>query len=140
MAVARNFETAEVSRRRVLLAEDDPELRRLIASVLRSDGYEVVEAADGLALLAHIEHALTARRERSDTFLVLADIQMPGLSGLDVLAILRCARCATPVVLMTGFGDDETHGEARELGAAALFDKPVDLDRLRNIVLETMPP
>jgi CheY-like chemotaxis protein len=140
MAVAHKVETPSVERRRVLLAEDDYELRRLIASVLRRDGYEVVEAADGLELLAQIEDMLTARRERSDGFLVLADVQMPGLSGLDVLAILRCACCATPVVLMTAFGDEETHGEAHELGAAALFNKPIDLDVLRSVVVETMPP
>jgi DNA-binding response OmpR family regulator len=122
---------------RVLLAEDDEELRRLLASVLVREGYEVVEAADGTELLARIEEAMRTTHERG-TLLVLADIQMPGLSGLDVAAILRCASSTLPVVLMTAFGDDETRMEARELGVAALLDKPVDLDALRSTVRETL--
>jgi len=132
---------AEVERHRlVLLAEDDPAFRRLIASVLADDGYEVLEAEDGVALLANIESTLTLRRERAESFLVVADVRMPGLSGLDVLAILRCANRATPVILITAFGDEATHAEGRELGAAAVFDKPFSLDALRAMVLETMPP
>lgn len=126
--------------RLVLLAEDDQAFRRLVASVLEADGYEVVEAADGVALLAGIETALTIRRERAESFLIVADVRMPGLSGLDVLAILRCANRATPVILITAFGDEATHAEGRELGAAAVFDKPFDLDELRATVLETIPP
>ncbi len=124
----------------VLLAEDDATLRPLIASVLRADGYEVVEAGDGLELLAHIETMLTDGCERGARFLVVADIEMPGLSGLDVLAILRCAYRTTPVILLTAFGDDEIHAEARELGALALLDKPVSLDALRVAVQEALPP
>jgi CheY-like chemotaxis protein len=127
-------------RRLVLLAEDDAAFRRLIASVLAGEGYEVVEAADGLALLAHIESILTVRRERADSFLVVADIRMPGLTGLDVLAILRCANRTTPVILITAFGDEATHAEGRELGAAAVLDKPFNVQELRAAVVETMPP
>jgi len=124
---------------RVLVAEDDATLRGVIAAVLRGDGYEVVEAADGLALLDLIETALTKRRERSEAFLVIADINMPGLTGLDVLAILRCAFAITPVILITAFGDDETRAEARELGAAGVLDKPFSIDALRAAVMEAAP-
>ena len=126
--------------RLVLLAEDDDAFRHLIASVLAQDGYEVLEAGDGLGLLANIESTLTVRREPADHFLVVTDVRMPGLSGLDVLAILRCANWATPVILITAFGDEATHAEGRELGAAAIFDKPFDVEKLRSTVLETIPP
>jgi DNA-binding response OmpR family regulator len=138
-ATARPRTTARERQRLVLLAEDDAAFRRLIASVLAEEGYEVMEAADGVALLANIESTLTGR-ERCEPFLVLADVRMPGLGGLDVLAILRCADCATPVILITAFGDEATHAEGRELGASAVFDKPFDLDALRAAVLDTMPP
>lgn len=137
------MDTVETGRRRrrlVLLAEDDPAFRLLIASVLQQEGYEVVEAADGLALLANIEATLTLRRERADSFLIVADIRMPGLTGLDVLAILRCANRATPVILITAFGDEATHAEGQELGAAAVLDKPFNVEELRSTVVETMPP
>ena len=124
----------------VLLAEDDAEFRRLLASVLAEDGYEVLEAEDGLALLATIEATLTVRRERPEGFLVVADVRMPGLTGLDVLAILRCAHWATPVILITAFGDEATHAEGRELGAVAVFDKPFSMEQLRCAVLQTLPP
>jgi DNA-binding response OmpR family regulator len=126
--------------RLVLLAEDDDAFRHLIASILAQDGYEVLEAADGLGLLANIESTLTVRRERADGFLVVTDVRMPGLSGLDVLAILRCANRTTPVILITAFGDEATHAEGRELGAAAIFNKPFDVEKLRSTVLETIPP
>ena len=124
----------------VLLAEDDAEFRHLLATVLEEEGYEVVEAGDGLALLASIEDTLTVRRERPEAFLVVTDVRMPGLTGLDVLAILRCANWATPVILITAFGDEATHAEGRELGAVAVFDKPFNVDALRATVLETIPP
>jgi DNA-binding response OmpR family regulator len=138
--MASDMPESEPRRRLVLLAEDDAAFRRLIASVLREDGYEVLEAEDGVALLANIEATLTLRRERADTFLVVADIRMPGLTGLDVLAILRCANSTTPVILITAFGDEATHVEGRELGAVAVFDKPFNVEELRSAVVETMPP
>jgi DNA-binding response OmpR family regulator len=124
----------------VIVAEDDYTLRGLIASVLRSEGYETVEARDGVELLARIEEALVSRGERADSFLIVTDVCMPGVSGLDVLAILRCAHATTPVILITAFGDRETYAEARELGASAVFDKPFDVDRLRAAVVDTAPP
>ncbi len=124
----------------ILLAEDDPAFRRLLASILEEEGYEVVEAADGVELLARIESTLTVRRTRADGFLIVADVRMPGLGGLDVLAILRCANSATPVILITAFGDDATHAEGRELGALAVFDKPFSVEQLRSAVLDAMPP
>ena len=117
----------------MLLAEDDGEMRALIAEALTRDGYEVVEVADGEQLLDRIESAVRANR-RHYFAVVISDIRMPRLSGMDVLAVLRCAYWRTPVILITAFGDAETHSEALELGAAATFDKPFDLDELRRAV------
>jgi DNA-binding response OmpR family regulator len=120
--------------RRVILADDDETLRGLIAGVLRADGLEVIEAADGRQLLDAFERHLLSGAGGSDAVVIVADIQMPSLSGLDVLAILRCAAIPTRVILLTAFGDAETHAEARELGVSGVFDKPVDLDDLRAAV------
>jgi CheY-like chemotaxis protein len=121
--------------RRVLVAEDDPDMRRLVAAHLRRAGHRVVEASDGMEILDRIEATVrSAGRELIDV--IVSDIDMPGLSGLDLLAALRCTDWTTPVVLITAFGDEETRAEARELGAAAILDKPLDAAALRHAVAE----
>ena len=124
------------SRPRVVLAEDDLELRGLLASTLRRDGFEVVEATDGPDLLRVIGEEILRAQDGPGVDLVVSDIRMPGLSGLNVLAGLRRADWSTPVLLITGFGDHQTHAEARRLGAAAVLDKPFDLDVFRSTVLD----
>jgi CheY-like chemotaxis protein len=126
---------------RVLLAEDNTAMRALIAAVLRKDGYEVVEAKDGVELLQEIEAAIAAGGRRNPSIaMIISDIRMPGLTGLDMLAVLRCAYWSTPVILITAFGDEKTHAEAHELGVTAIFDKPFDLDDLRRAVQRAIPP
>jgi CheY-like chemotaxis protein len=118
---------------RVLVAEDDPDMRRLIATSLRMAGHKVVEATDGMDVLDRMETMI--RDLCPDAFdVIVSDVNMPGLSGLDVLAALRCTHWTTPVVLITAFGDEETRAEARELGASAILDKPLDPEALRSAV------
>lgn len=123
----------------VLLAEDDNDLRQLLATALREDGYHVTEAKDGDELLAQVERA--AERTRGDNFAVIvSDVRMPGFWGTDVLAVLSCSRRTTPFILMTAFGDAALHAEAKELGATVVLNKPVDLDTLRSAVWWAMDP
>ncbi len=128
--------SADASSSCILLAEDDSEMRALIAAMLAGDGYLVIEARDGQELLLAIER-LKAGSVRPA--MVVSDVRMPGYSGLDLLAILRCASWTLPVVLITAFGDEDTHTEARELGAIAVLDKPFDLDDLRAVVRAAAP-
>jgi DNA-binding response OmpR family regulator len=114
----------------VLLADDDPEVRSLLASELRAEGLAVVEVEDGRALV----NAVDELREGHGPRLIVADHRMPGWTGLQVLAGLRAAHIDVPLVLMTAFGDDWTHAEATRLGAAAVFDKPFPTARLRACV------
>lgn len=118
---------------RVLLAEDDRELRLLLATALRRDGYEVLEAHDAKHLLELMGEALVSGNG-APVDVVVSDIRMPGASGLDLLAGLRRDDWTTPVVLITAFGDPETHAEAYRLGADAVLDKPLDVDDLRQVV------
>jgi CheY-like chemotaxis protein len=127
---------------RVLLAEDDQALRELIASALRHEGYDVVEARDGVELLGYLEAAAVAAGRgngHTQVAAVVSDVRMPSLTGLDVLAVLRCAYWPVPVILITAFGDEDTHAEARELGVNAVFDKPFDLEDLCAAVREAAP-
>ena len=115
----------------IVVAEDDDELRHLLAHRLRRAGAAVIEARTGLELVELLSPPMTggpvAETPRAE--LVISDLRMPGLTGLEVVALVRSVDWALPVILMTGFGDAEAHAEARRLGAA-LYDKPVDLDAL----------
>lgn len=116
---------------RVLIAEDDPDLHRFLVTVFDQDGYIVDEVKTGFDLLARASRPHSRDQELD---LIISDIRMPGLTGLEVLAGLRSPHRPggwnTPVILITAFGDEETHAEAKRLGAA-IFDKPFDIDDLR---------
>lgn len=122
------FHRSPCSGRRVLVAEDDREMRRLLVESLARDGYEVDSVANGLAFLARVEEGRVYD-------LVVSDVRMPGRTGLQVLADARARGWPSPVLLITAFGDDSTLDEAARLGAVALFSKPFDMDDLRTAVL-----
>jgi len=118
---------------RVLLAEDDHEMRRLLVSTLRREGCDVIEARTGTQLSEQI--ALAHENNPPSIDLIISDVRMPGRSGLDVLGGLRRSERTTPMILITAFGDSETHAQAHRLGVLAVFNKPFELDDLRTLVL-----
>jgi DNA-binding response OmpR family regulator len=123
--------TQTVERRpRVLLAEDDTEMRFLVARALRKDGFEVLEFPNGVLLTEWIDDRLAERGEL-DISLLVTDIRMPGPSGLEVAKKLRAKAITVPMIVMTGFGDQDTANDVRELDAVS-FDKPFSLDHLRS--------
>jgi DNA-binding NtrC family response regulator len=115
----------------VLVAEDDLEMRRLIVATLRRDRYEVIEAPDGIALLDCVEAAALTGVHLAA---IVSDVRMPLLSGMDALAVLEATSADVPVILITAFGDRETHDEAHQLGAFAILDKPFDMTALSAAV------
>ena len=124
---------------RVLLAEDDPELRGLLSMVLILCYLSAKEGfADGSELLEVLADACQAKAldERFD--LIISDIRMPGGGGLNMLASLRGVGSHMPVVLITAFGDEAVRHAAANFGALATLDKPFDLDDLRDLVLRVM--
>ena len=122
---------------RVLLAEDDHDMRALVAAKLRLDGHHVVDVADGGRLLVCIANAYVDDRAYDAYDLIVSDIRMPVCSGLAILEGLRKAHWPTKVILMTAFGDEATRAKAGKLGAV-LFDKPFDVDDLRTAVLHLL--
>lgn len=117
-------------RRRILLAEDDTEMRSMLAGALRTSGFEVIEARDGAELTKALDDVALAMLEREEVLrldLIISDIHMPGTTGMEVLARMRRAQMETPVILMTAFGDDRTHAEADKLGVEMVLDKPFAL-------------
>jgi DNA-binding response OmpR family regulator len=118
---------------RILVIEDDPEMRALVSIELRSDGFEVVSTANSDEFLQVVETLATEYGLGQDAIsLIVSDVRMPGLDGLGLLAALRCASWRTPVVLMTAFGSQETHEEAARLGAVVL-DKPFEMEKLAGV-------
>jgi DNA-binding NtrC family response regulator len=124
---------------RVLVAEDEEDLRELVAVTLRRDGYDVVTARDGSELLDRLASARLREQAEAPVDLIISDVRMPGWTGLQVLEGIRSTDWATPVILITGFGDRSIRREAARLGVAAFFDKPFDLDDLRTAVLNILP-
>ena len=125
---------------RILLAEDDDEMRTLLAWRLGKDGYEVTQCGHGIDLINRID-PLGAWGESKQFDLVVSDIRMPGITGLEVLEDVRhCGTECPPVILITAFGDRETHEKANRLGVAAVFDKPFDFNDLLAKVHELVPP
>jgi DNA-binding response OmpR family regulator len=127
-------------RGRILLAEDDDEMRHLLAAALRRDGYEIIEARDGTEAVGHLYPLVFHGRAAAPPDLIITDICMPGWTGIRILEMVRAGHVPTPVILITAFGAAETHAEARHVGAAAVFDKPFDVDDLRAAVLTLAPP
>jgi CheY-like chemotaxis protein len=124
----------------VLLAEDDEELRKLVARKLRRRGCEVIEARNGGQLVELMfERAVEPIPESmAPAALIITDHRMPGRSGLEVLALLRNVNWTMPVIVISGFVDPQTHAEALRLGVAAVFDKPFDLDELALVACQTI--
>ena len=134
----------EVRRRRVLLAEDDVETRRLLAAMLRRRSYEVLEVGDGIELIQHLEALLNAGPPRGVEHpaldAIISDIYMPGLDGLDVLAVLGCTHWKTPFIVITARGDESVCAEARSLGATAILRKPCTIEEIEAALRAALPP
>jgi two-component system response regulator (stage 0 sporulation protein F) len=122
---------------RVLVAEDDDEIRTVICATLRDDGYDVTEAVDGSELVDWIAATVEGQAQPFDV--IVSDIQMPGFTALDVMAGLRRAVSRIPIILTTAYGDASTRLTARRLGARRVLDKPFDLSALRAAVAEALP-
>ena len=115
---------------RILVADDDPAVRKSLARYLASLGHEVVEAEDGRA-------ALTALNADGATDLVVTDINMPDIDGIELLAAVRERFEGLPVVAVSGGGvipGEVLLGSAKSLGAVATVEKPFDLEELRRVI------
>lgn len=115
-----------VSRKKVLVVDDDDEVRQTLSEQLRMEGFEVSEAADGLSAWTEI------RQNAPDA--VLLDLAMPRLGGLETLKAIRAFDPSIVTVVVTGFSDPDTHQRALELGAIAVLQKPVGRAQLAQVL------
>jgi DNA-binding NtrC family response regulator len=122
---------------RVIIAEDDDELRWALGEFLRTEGYDVTAVADGQSLMSRLDDDAPLGAGAPD--LILADLRMPGATGIEVLESVRRHGWRLPVILMSAFGDDAVRGRAAALGAAAFLDKPIDIGELQAMLEDALP-
>ncbi|WP_411894670.1 sigma-54-dependent transcriptional regulator [Winogradskyella sp. A2] len=113
---------------KILIIEDESAIRRVLVKILseENDTYIVDEAEDGLAGIDKIK--------KDDFDLVLCDIKMPKMDGVEVLEAIKKLKPETPVVMISGHGDLDTAVNTMRLGAFDYISKPPDLNRLLNTV------
>ncbi|MDQ3081251.1 MAG: sigma 54-interacting transcriptional regulator, partial [Gemmatimonadota bacterium] len=112
--------------RRLLIVDDDPAIRETLGEVLAGDGTEVVVAESAEAALVRIAH--------DGAEVILSDVRMSGLDGVELLRLLRERGCDADVILMTAFDDMPTVVAAMREGAAEFLVKPLDLHDLRRVI------
>jgi DNA-binding NtrC family response regulator len=114
------------ARLRLLVVDDDAEMRELLAEVLSEEGYDVMGVRDGAEALIRL---------RADAFAaIILDKNMPGLGALDLLPGLRVICPDTPVIVITAFGTPDSYTEAVEKGAFAYLFKPFPMNDLVSTV------
>ena len=120
----------------ILIVDDEPDIADLFRQRFRREvrqGQYVLHFADSG------EEALCRLAEiRPELIVILSDINMPGMDGLELLRKVKGLRPELPVLMVTAYGDEERRHRADELGAAAFLTKPVDFDQLKQQLVQLM--
>ncbi len=114
---------------RILVADDEPNLRRVLAAILVREGYEVVQASDGEEALALLDPTTTA---------VITDLRMPRRDGMDVLRQVVTEHPDVPVIIITAHGSVDSAVEAVKLGAFDYIEKPFEQEEIRRVVAKAV--
>lgn len=112
---------------KLLIVDDEPDVREFAKSFFRKRDIDVITASGGLEALELIQ--------QQAPHLVLLDVRMEEMSGMEVLRELRSRKNNTKVIMVTGVEDEEVVGEANKLGVMGYIHKPLVLDELEKIVL-----
>jgi len=114
------------SKKRILIVEDDEEMRALLRDVIEEEGHKTDSVNNGSEAF---------RKLVKQSFdLIITDIRMPGLTGLDILPGMRKLHPEVPIVVITAFGSEEIQRKALERGANAYLEKPIHFQKLRNLI------
>lgn len=111
---------------RILIVDDEPDMRLAIKNVLRMRGYEIAEASDGPTAINLFE--------KNGIDLVLLDIRLPGMDGIEVLEKLRKINRKIPVVMITGYGHIQSVVDVMKLGANEYLQKPFENTQLVDVI------
>jgi CheY-like chemotaxis protein len=119
---------------RALVAMAHPVRRHRLTRGLREDGWTVVAVEDGYKLVRRLADAILDEDTGHRPDLIIADATMAGCSGLTVLEGLRDLHWNTPIIVIVDFNRPDTLRLATNLGATAVFEKPIDVDEVRAAV------
>ncbi len=115
----------EIETKRILIADDEINIRRVLEAIVRREGYEVITAANGLEAVSKMGKGVHT---------VITDLKMPGLDGMGLLRRLSAEYPDVPVVMITAHGSVENAVEAVKLGAFDYLEKPFDQEQIRQIL------
>jgi DNA-binding NtrC family response regulator len=113
-------------KKRILIIEDDEEMRALLRDVIEEEGYQTDSVNNGSEAYRKLV------KEPSD--LIITDVRMPGLTGLDILPGMKKLQPEAPVIVITAFGSEEIQRKAFEKGARAYLEKPIHFQNLRTLI------
>lgn len=116
---------------KILVVDDQLGIRILLNEILQKEGYQTFQAANGLQALAILE------KHAPD--LVLLDMKIPGMDGLEILKRMKEKEPDIRVIIMTAYGELEMIQASNELGALAHFPKPFDIKEIRQAVKKYLP-
>jgi len=120
----------QAEKTRVLVVDDDADLARTTALILQGKGFAVNVAADGLAAIRQIE--------QNPFDIALMDIKMPGMDGVETYKRIKTIQPDIAAIMMTGFSVEDRIQEALREGALAVLTKPLDVDRLLELIEEAV--
>jgi CheY-like chemotaxis protein len=122
----------------ILVVDDEPDVvelfRQRFRREVRNDEYALHFALSGESALDLLKHGI-----RPELIVILSDINMPGMDGLQLLDEIRRAWPQFPVMMVTAYGDDERRRRAAEAGAADFLSKPVDFEHLKHKLRAYLP-
>lgn len=116
----------EIRKHRVVVAEDNDDMRASICELVKSLGVEVVEAASGGDLILLMT-------DEKPVDLLITDVRMPWMTGIQVSVAVRHAGMGMPIIVISAFGDDQLRSEVSQLGVAKFLSKPFNADELLSL-------
>ena len=114
----------------LLIVEDDEEMRSLLKEFLEEDGFEMEYARNGSDALREIL--------KKPFDLIVTDIGMPGLTGLDILPEMKKLQPGASIIVMTSFANEEVCRRSMEKGASGYLEKPIHIKRLKALIYELL--
>lgn len=112
--------------KKILIVDDQFGIRVLLDEVFRKEGYATLQASNGKQALELVD--------QEDPDLVILDMKIPGMDGLEILRRIKILKQQTQVIMITAYGELDLIQEAMNLGALTHFTKPFDIDELKKIV------